>query len=138
MWKNKILTLEHLKKQKCNHLPTVTYVMCHGGIESVDHMFLQCSFAKNIWEYFVSLFQLPEPPQTLCQIWGLWLSLMRPASEIFGDLIVKAIIWNIWFARNDHIFNAIVLLALSIVLKSNYMILSWLSVADEGIVAARS
>lgn len=63
---------------------------------------------------------------------------MRPTSEIFGDLIVKAIIWNIWFARNDRIFNVIVLLALSIVLKSNYMILSWLSVADEGIVAARS
>lgn len=37
---------------------------------------------------------------------------------------MKALVWNIWLSKNDRIFNANILPALGIILKSNRMILS--------------
>lgn len=44
---------------------------------------------------------------------------------------MKAIIWNIWFARNDLIFNVNVVLAFATILKCDRIILSWLSTMAE-------
>lgn len=39
-------------------------------------------------------------------------------------LVVKALVWNIWFVRNDCIFNANVVPAHILILKINLMLLS--------------
>lgn len=57
-------------------------------------------------------------------IWGGWSSLLGPKNRDRGILIVKVIVWNIWFARNDCIFNNIVLPVLDIILKIDHMIFS--------------
>lgn len=44
-----------------------------------------------------------------------------------GDLVVIALVWNIWFARNDHIFNVNVLHAHVIIFKIDRILLSWFS-----------
>lgn len=68
-WKNKILTLENLESRKCNRFPIATCVLCHSAIESVDHLFLQCSFARQVWDYFVRLLHLPDLPMPLHSVW---------------------------------------------------------------------
>lgn len=69
VWKNKVLSLENLEKRCCNRLPTATCVMCNAEIESVDHHFLKCSVAGQVWKYFVRLLQLPEPPDSMVDLW---------------------------------------------------------------------
>lgn len=49
VWKNKILALENLARRICNKLPTDTCVMCHAGCKSVDHLFIHCTLAKQVW-----------------------------------------------------------------------------------------
>lgn len=45
---------------------------------------------------------------------------------------MKAIIWNIWLAKNDCIFNAKALFAHYIILKVDRMIISWCSSIAKG------
>lgn len=42
-----------------------------------------------------------------------------------GDLVVKALVWNIWLVRNGRIFNATEVLTFLHILKINRIILSW-------------
>ncbi|XP_039133180.1 uncharacterized protein LOC120270217 [Dioscorea cayenensis subsp. rotundata] len=126
-WKNKILSLDNLVLRKCNKLPTATCVMCHSDIETVDHLFLTCSFTRRIWDYFTHLFRLPEPPGLMSSLWGPWRLAVQPAARDFCDLLVKALVWNVWLVRNDIIFNATVVPVFAIILKIDRMLLSWFS-----------
>lgn len=58
-WKNKILTLENLTYKRFNRLSTATCVLCHTGIEFVNHLFFQCPLAEHVWNYFIRLFSAP-------------------------------------------------------------------------------
>lgn len=133
-WKNKILTLENQESRRCNWLPTATCVLCHSAIELVDHLFLQCSFARQVWDYFVRLLHLPDSPLFLQMAWDVWRSLVRRACKDIGDLVVKAIVWNIWLVRNDCIFNANILHAHDIILKIDLMLLSWFAIVAKGVL----
>lgn len=126
-WKNRILTLENLAIRRCNNLPTATCVLCHSATETIDHLFLQCPFTTHLWDYFVNLLQLPVQPSSMEALWVSWRALLTPASRILGDLVVKALMWNVWLARNDCLFNANVLHVYSVILKIDRMILSWCS-----------
>lgn len=44
---------------------------------------------------------------------------------------MKALVWNIWLSKNDRIFNANILPALGIILKSNRMILSQFTIVAK-------
>ncbi|XP_039126955.1 uncharacterized protein LOC120263117 [Dioscorea cayenensis subsp. rotundata] len=131
-WKNKILSLENLARRCCNRLPTATCVLCHANLESVDHLFFQCSFARQVWNYFVQLLQLPDPPSTITSAWGNWRSLVRPARRVIGDSVVKAIVWNVWLSRNDYIFNTNCIPVNALIIKVAHMLLTWFTSAGEG------
>lgn len=72
VWKDRILTLDRLASRGCNRLPTSTCVLCHSAIESVDHLFLTCAYAKQVWEYFVRLLHLALLPSSLQDLWSNW------------------------------------------------------------------
>lgn len=106
--------------------------MCHSAIEFVDHLFTQCSFVRQIWGYFCRLLHLSEPPLSMINLWDSWRPLVRSSMREMGDLVVKALIQNIWHAKNDCIFNAIVVPTHVIILKIICMLLSWFSTVTEG------
>lgn len=68
-------------------------------------------------DYFVRLLQLLEPPLTMRVLWSSWRALVRPLGRDIGDLVVKSLVWNIWLAKNDCIFNTNVLPAYVVILK---------------------
>lgn len=90
--KNKILSLKNLELRRCNKLQTATCVMCHADVEMVDHLFLHCSFAQEVWGYFCRLLLFLEPPSSMRSIWLAWRSTVRPAFRISADLVVKALV----------------------------------------------
>lgn len=130
-WKDRILTLENLEIRRCNRLPTATSVLCHAAIETVDHLFLQCSLAKLVWRYFGRLLNLPDLPDFLYLVWGVWRLSVKLAFRELGVLVVKSIVWNISHARNDCMFNANMVSAHALIMKIDRLLLSWLSTVAE-------
>ncbi|XP_039128452.1 uncharacterized protein LOC120264696 [Dioscorea cayenensis subsp. rotundata] len=124
--------MDNLERRRCNRLPTATCVLCHLAIETMDHLFFQCSFARHIWGYFTRLCQLPDAPRDRIAVWGDWRAAVRPTCRLTGDLIVKAIVWSIWLARNACIFNAITMSSDAILYKIDHLLLFWFSSAPEG------
>lgn len=131
VWKDKILSLENLVKRRCNRLPTDTCVLCHSGTESVDHLFIKCPFAQQVWDYFVHLLPLPDPPPSMSVIWRTQRSCLRQSIRDLGDLVVKTFVWNICLVRNNCIFNVNVVSAYILILKINRMLLSQFSATTE-------
>lgn len=97
--KNKVLSLDNLELRRCNKLQIATCVMCHAEIESVDHLFLHWSFARDLWDYFCMLLFVPEPPNSMQNIWSFWRKTVRPASRFLVDLVIKASAWNNWLGE---------------------------------------
>lgn len=89
-WKNKVLSLENLVLRRCNRLPTATCVLCHSEIETVNHLFLNYNYTRRVWEHFIYLFQLPEPPGLMSSLWDSWRMSVQPTVRDFCDLLVKA------------------------------------------------
>lgn len=123
-WNNKILTLDNLVNRRCNRLPTATCVLCRSTIESVDHLFVLCPVASQVWAFFVRLLHLLDLTRSLQALWSTWRLSLRPTLLVVETLVPKAIVWNIWLARNDYIFNNITLPVHALLLKIDHMLLS--------------
>lgn len=131
-WKNKILSLENLALRRCNRLPTDTCVLCHSAAESVDHLFLHCRFSQEVWDQLRRMFQLPALPNSMSLLWGVWRSALGSSAWVVGDGVVKAFVWSIWLTRNDYIFSAKCVNAISVLRMTGHLILSWFSAAPDG------
>lgn len=81
----------------------------------------------------MKIFQLPSLPQSVSHFWSSWRMRLRHSKRDCGDLIVKAVVWNIWLTRNDCIFYVNVLLAFYIILKIDHVLLFWFSLVSDGL-----
>lgn len=77
-----------------------------------------------MWTYFGRILQLSGPPESMIMVWGSWRSSLVPSFRVMGNLVIKAIMWNIWLPRYDCIFNAIMVHVHILCLKINRMLLS--------------
>lgn len=128
---NKILTLENLAMRRCNQLHSITCVMCHADIESVDHLLIHCPVASHLWLFFGQLLGGCRAPQSLKDLWGDWRKHLKKPLIPFWDWLTRAIIWNIWLERNNRIFSAICLSTIAIISKIVHMIQLWFVAAPD-------
>lgn len=127
VWRDKILSLENLAAIKCNKLPTTTCVFCYTDSESVDHLFRHYQFVQPIWSFFLRLFGLLELPSFMVDVWGSWWFKLRPCIRALEGAIVKVVVWHVWLARNDCMFNAVSLSPHSVVSKVAHILILWFS-----------
>lgn len=106
--------------------------MCSLTCELVDHHFIQCPFSKHIWCHFVHLFHVSNIPSSISNLWASWRVNLQPSMREVEDLLIKVVTWHIWLERNEQIFNSNSLSTLSVIMKIDYAILLWISVALEG------
>jgi hypothetical protein len=85
-------------------------VLCEGNIESTNHLFLQCEFARGVWDGLFSWlgFNFLSPPNLFihweCRNGNSTNKRIRNGFR----LIWHAAVWCIWRARNDRIFKNII------------------------------
>lgn len=74
-----------------------------------------------MWGYLASILQVPNFPRSMSNIWTTWRVGLQLSHRMLGVVTAKALIWNTWLTRNDHIFNANVVPTLGIILKIDYL-----------------
>jgi hypothetical protein len=85
-----ILTKDNLLKRNWN--------------DNTSYCFCECPLAKIIWRLVHMTFGL-SPPKNVKNLFGNWLVGIDKRDVKLIRVGVCAIIWAIWNARNDHVFN---------------------------------
>jgi hypothetical protein len=74
------------------------------SIETVEHLFLSCPFARIIWRMLFFTYNIP-PPTNITNMFGNWLNGVDKHDKARIRIGVSALCWSIWTCRNNIIFN---------------------------------
>ena len=96
-----LLTKDNLVKRRWSGCTKC--VFCHEN-EMVQHLFISCSFARNIWRLLHFTFNI-SPPTNIANMFGLWLNGIDSKTKARIRIGVSALLWSIWNCRNDIVFN---------------------------------
>jgi hypothetical protein len=72
--------------------------------ETVQHLFIQCPFAKIVWSIVRMALNI-SPPLNINNLFGTWLNGLPKTEKVHIRVGTYAISWAIWHVRNDFIFN---------------------------------
>ncbi len=106
--RNRILTAEVLSRR--GWIGPSMCPLCGRDSECVEHLFFQCQFAREVWEWALQgearlLSDLLVDLGDLALRWSrARLSLRAPRSSLL-DLSFGAICWELWMERNRQIFE---------------------------------
>ncbi|KAH7655914.1 hypothetical protein IHE45_18G044600 [Dioscorea alata] len=109
-----------------NKLPTATCLLSYSDVESCDHLFFRCSIAKGLWNRLEPLFVFSRASSSCSGLWGSWYHELSPCRKLPSMLIARIVLWQIWIARNNYMFNSVFISMPALLLKICYMYLSWI------------
>ncbi|CAN1304053.1 hypothetical protein LINPERPRIM_LOCUS26067 [Linum perenne] len=100
-------------------------VLCGSNEESVQHLFLSCAFASEVWTLVSSKLSIHGPhPFSLAGFIQGWKEVNCSKSFISKKVILHAVLWYIWLERNNRIFRDVDCSPTSTTIKL------WLAVGD--------
>lgn len=103
--RNQVLTSDRLSR--LNIANDFSYVLCNQALETVDHLFLNCPFARDCWTFVLG--KLDYSMALPLRVWDLfqaWPSL-HPKS-MFACIWIcspSLVLWAIWWECNKCIFR---------------------------------
>jgi len=115
-----VLTMDVLKRKGWEGPSRCS--LCLKNEETLNHLFLECSYAKEVWKIATSPWK-PKFPVNIPSLFGTWANL-SPFSSHKKDKLACAwltlprfIFWKIWLERNSRIFRGISYTPLQVVIK---------------------
>ncbi len=102
----KILTADNLRRR---HVILVSWCcMCKGDGETIDHLFLHCKVAKEMWDTVFNLFGLTwVMPKRVVDLLSCWQGKMGRHRNIeIWRAIPHCLMWCLWKERNARLFEA--------------------------------
>jgi hypothetical protein len=103
LYKKVLLTKDNLAKRRWNGCTDC--VFC-GSKETIDHLFISCSFSRLVWRVVHFTFNIP-PPANITNLFGNWLNGIGKKTKALIRVGVCALVWAIWNCRNDVVFNRV-------------------------------
>lgn len=81
--------------------------LCFKAEENIDHLFVSCDFAQQIWQKVLSAFDIAYMPQS--SFGEFFITAMKlifsPQILSLWRAVFVNVIWNIWNSRNRVIFD---------------------------------
>ena len=85
-----------------------TCVLCKNADETIEHLFLQCQFARKLWE---KVLRMLEHQGTIPMVWEQFQQWFvqngkgkRATEQVFKTMITEGI-YGLWIERNNRIFE---------------------------------
>jgi hypothetical protein len=86
--------------------------LCCQEEEFLDHLFLGCPYARNVWsQSLLTLRLLINWPSSVTHLFNRWRSSYqgtlktKPTLKLYFQDVPKYVTWKIWLARNRAIFS---------------------------------
>lgn len=81
--------------------------LCSMHLETPQHLFLHCKFSWNVWSLILDWWHVRWVcPQSLEALFTWWFdNRFRNLENHLWETTFFAIIWSLWLARNDYVFN---------------------------------
>lgn len=79
--------------------------LCHSGVEDETHLFSSCPYATQTWNLVQSWWSLPTHTQAAHLAHKLSRSTPPKARRQIDCAVFAAVIYHIWFARNQMVFE---------------------------------
>jgi hypothetical protein len=98
---NAILTRDNMVKRKWNGDPSCCFC---NQMETVEHLFFQCSIAKCIWGMVGICLGSKCIPSSIAQ-YKLWIQKVLPQGKAVHHFGFSAICWATWKSRNKVVFD---------------------------------
>jgi RsiW-degrading membrane proteinase PrsW (M82 family) len=93
--------------------------------ENIQHLFLDCPFAKTIW-YIIFFTANLNQPRSISHLFGTWLNNQPKNMKGLICVGVAALFWAIWRCRNDVIFNDLKTNSImQVIFRGAYWLRSW-------------
>jgi hypothetical protein len=77
--------------------------------KTVDHLFVHCDVAKELWSLVFSMFSVHWlMPKTILELlfgWSNWFG--KHGSYLVWNMVPLCLKWKIWRERNSHTFNGV-------------------------------
>ncbi|OMO57353.1 hypothetical protein COLO4_35424 [Corchorus olitorius] len=81
--------------------------ICNEVPESTDYLFLECKSSWLVWQFFCAKGKVSwVMPEDLSSAFRIW---MGVSNNSVWRMTFYAILWTLWTARNDLVFNGILL-----------------------------
>jgi len=96
-----ILTKDNLARRNWHGDKTCS--VCHS-LETTQHLFFNCSYAKFLWRSIHILFAIP-PPQNINDLFVHWSKQGRKKYNTLLLTAAAALMWAIWLTRNEIVFD---------------------------------
>ncbi len=100
----RILTFDNLKKRGC--VMQSWCCMCKDAEETVDHLFLHCQVAREIWSFVLQSFGIEWVLlyRVMELLFGWW-NWLGKSSSILWNLVPPCLMWTIWREGNNGTFE---------------------------------
>ena len=100
----KALTIDNLRK--CGLILQSWCCMCKRNGESVEHLFVHCPVAMEMWHMVFGLFRVQlVMPSSVLDLFSCWMgSLGQNVAGQVWQMIPHCVIWCLWRERNARLF----------------------------------
>lgn len=65
-------------------------------METIDHLFLNCSLARFVWNVLKCAFSLPVLLATVAEPWDTWMPNFRGETKNLVTVGVAGVLWVFW------------------------------------------
>ncbi|KAK3189923.1 hypothetical protein Dsin_029484 [Dipteronia sinensis] len=107
LWRGKVMKREVLYRCGMDQLSCLDCPFCNKEIETIDHLFLHCSWSNSLWIDCMAWWGVVGCINKSVKEWLTgWVGLC-PATKnerVWSSLFV-AIVWTIWETRNQQVFE---------------------------------
>lgn len=96
------------RRQRCGLQDSAECILCDQEMESPVHLFVNCSYSKQVWHIILSAVHLSAPPTPAIDILDWWLELRHGHNGLKQrgiDSMVQLILWCLWKERNTRVFE---------------------------------
>jgi len=100
---NKLPSDDNLVSRGCQ-LPSMCSI-CNTNAETLDHLFIHCSFAQSIWHWLISLMNITCSITSVSDALDLCKRNWSPKCKLVILVAVVNCLNTIWFCRNQIRFN---------------------------------